>query len=137
MRRMAGFHQSVFRPADAAGPATVLMGCSFPILQKLAQTDLDYVGRRVGILLAANIAGSTIGAFVTGWIFLDRLGTAGTLRLLVVLSGVVAAAAAWWWTGTAAGSGRSHTVPSSPLRRVWQRSCQTAGTCGRPCTVRS
>jgi spermidine synthase len=82
------------------GPATVLMGCSFPIVQKLAQTDLDYVGRRVGILLAANIAGSTIGAFVTGWIFLDRLGTAGTLRLLVVLSGVVAAAAAWWWTGT-------------------------------------
>ncbi len=88
-------------PMLLVGPATVLMGCSFPILQKLAQTDLDYVGRRVGILLAANIAGSTIGAFVTGWIFLDRLGTAGTLRLLVVLSGVVAAAAAWWWTGTA------------------------------------
>jgi predicted membrane-bound spermidine synthase len=87
-------------PMLLVGPATVLMGCSFPILQKLAQTDLDYVGRRVGILLAANIAGSTIGAFVTGWIFLDRLGTAGTLRLLVVLSGIVAAAAAWWWTGT-------------------------------------
>ena len=87
-------------PMLLVGPATVLMGCSFPIVQKLAQTDLDYVGRRVGILLAANIAGSTIGAFVTGWIFLDRLGTAGTLRLLVVLSGVVAAAAAWWWTGT-------------------------------------
>jgi predicted membrane-bound spermidine synthase len=88
-------------PALLVGPATVLMGCSFPILQKLAQTDLDNVGRRVGILLAANIAGSTIGAFVTGWIFLDWLGTAGTLRLLVVLSGIVAAAAAWWWTGTA------------------------------------
>src|SRR4030095_1464042 len=57
-------------PMLLVGPATVLMGCSFPILQKLAQTDLDYVGRRVGILLAANIAGSTIGAFVTGWIFL-------------------------------------------------------------------
>lgn len=88
-------------PALLIGPATVLMGCSFPILQKLAQTHLDYVGRRVGILLAANIAGSTIGAFVTGWIFLDWLGTAGTLRLLVVMSGMVAAAAAWWWTVTA------------------------------------
>ena len=88
-------------PALLVGPATVLMGCSFPILQKLAKTDLDYVGRRVGILLAANIAGSTIGAFVTGWIFLDWLGTAGTLRLLVVLSGIVAAAAAWWWNCTA------------------------------------
>jgi predicted membrane-bound spermidine synthase len=88
-------------PALLVGPATVLMGCSFPILQKLAQTHLDYVGRRVGILMAANIAGSTVGAFVTGWMFLDWLGTAGTLRLLVVLSGIVAATAAWWWTGTA------------------------------------
>jgi spermidine synthase len=87
-------------PMLLVGPATVLMGCSFPILQKLAQTDLAYVGRRVGILLAANIAGSTMGAFLTGWIFLDWLGTAGTLRLLVVLSGIVAAAAARWWTGT-------------------------------------
>ena len=78
------------------------MGCSFPIPAEAgSDLTLDYVGRRVGILLAANIAGSTIGAFVTGWIFLDWLGTAGTLRLLVVLSGIVAAAAAWWWNCTA------------------------------------
>jgi hypothetical protein len=65
-----------------------MMGCSFPLLQKVAQTDLKYVGRRVGILLAANIAGSTLGAFVTGLGLLHLFGTSGTIRLLVVASAV-------------------------------------------------
>jgi predicted membrane-bound spermidine synthase len=81
-------------------PPTVMMGGSFPLLQKLAQTDLRYIGRRVGILLAANIVGSTLGAFVTGWVLLDRLGTAGTLRLLVGVSGVFAVLGLRWWGPT-------------------------------------
>jgi predicted membrane-bound spermidine synthase len=93
-----------FLPAALVGPSTLMMGCSFPLLQKLAQTDLRYVGRRVGILLAANIAGSTVGAFVTGWFLLDQLGTAGTLRLLVVVSGFFAVVAARWWRGSQTGT---------------------------------
>lgn len=83
-------------PAALVVPSTVMMGCSFTMLQKLAQTDFRYVGRRVGILLTANIVGSTLGAFVTGWVLLDRLGTSGTLRLLVVFSGVFALIGLKW-----------------------------------------
>ncbi|MGH9199926.1 MAG: fused MFS/spermidine synthase [Vicinamibacterales bacterium] len=71
-------------------PSTFLMGCSFPLLQRVVQTDLGRVGRRVGGLLLANIVGSIMGTVLTGWISLTVLGTAGTLRLLVVLSSVFA-----------------------------------------------
>ena len=82
MRRHGrGFHQSVFRPADAAcWPRTVLMGCSFPIVQKLAQTDLDYVGRRVGIRWPRTSQGAQsahslpAGSFSTGSAPPERCG---------------------------------------------------------------
>src|SRR5688572_9080427 len=41
-------------------PPTFLMGCSFPCLQRVVQTDLDRVGRHVGTLLLANVAGSIL-----------------------------------------------------------------------------
>lgn len=74
-------------PALILGPPTLMMGASFPLLQKVAQTDMARVGRRVGVLLAANILGSTAGAFLTGLLLLDWFGTAGTLRLLAVAGG--------------------------------------------------
>lgn len=61
---------------------TLLMGASFPFLQARVQTDLRGLGRRVGWLQAANIAGSTLGAGLTGVLLLGWLGTSGTLRLL-------------------------------------------------------
>ena len=78
----------VLLPCVLVLPPTFLMGCAFPYLQRVVQTDLGHVGRRVGGLLVANIAGSMLGALVTGWIFLSALGTAATLRVLVGLSGV-------------------------------------------------
>jgi hypothetical protein len=75
-------------------PPTFLMGCAFPCLQRVVQTDLDRVGRHVGTLLLANVAGSILGTVFTGWFALSVLGTAATLKLLVGLSGVFAVAAA-------------------------------------------
>ena len=75
-------------PALLIGPATMLMGLSFPLLQRVVQTDLAYLGRRVGVLLVANIIDSAIGAVLTGWLLLTWLGTSGTLRFLVGLSAV-------------------------------------------------
>jgi predicted membrane-bound spermidine synthase len=75
-------------------PPTFLMGCAFPCLQRVVQTDLDRVGRHVGTLLVANVAGSILGTVFTGWFALSVLGTAWTLKLLVGLSGVFAVAAA-------------------------------------------
>ena len=77
-------------PAILVVPATFLMGCSFPLLQRVVQTDLALLGRRVGILLLANILGSMTGAVLTGWVLLDVLGTPGTFRLLAGMSGIFA-----------------------------------------------
>jgi spermidine synthase len=67
------------------GPPTVMMGASFAYLQCAAQTDLRFLGRRVGWLQTANIVGSMLGAVVTGLLALHGLGTTGTLIALVLL----------------------------------------------------
>jgi spermidine synthase len=74
-----------FVPLVLFGPPTLLMGLSFPFLQKATQTDPRVLGRRVGMLQAANILGCTLGSIVTGLWLLGQLGTAGSLRLLVGL----------------------------------------------------
>ena len=87
------FRLYVVLPAVLIGPPTFMAGLSFPLLQRAVQTDLAHVGRRVGGLLSANILGSTLGAFVTGWFLLDVLGSAGTLRLLFAVSAAFGALA--------------------------------------------
>jgi spermidine synthase len=80
-------------PLLLAGLPTLLFGVSYPFLQKTVQTDPGMVGRRVGWLQAANIAGSAAGASLTGLVLLGCLGSAGTVRLLVASSGVFL----WVW----------------------------------------
>lgn len=80
-------------PLLLAGLPTLLFGLSYPFLQKAVQTDPGMVGRRVGWLQAANIAGSAAGASITGLVLLAWLGSAGTVRLLVLSSGVFL----WVW----------------------------------------
>ena len=62
------------------------MGASFPLLQKIALTDLGRIGTRVGSVLLANIAGSAVGSIVTGWIALTYIGSDGSLKLLTATS---------------------------------------------------
>jgi spermidine synthase len=76
----------VLVPLVLVVPPTFFMGCAFPYLQRVVQTDLSRVGRRVGFLLLANIVGSMVGTLLTGWVFLGVLGTATTLKLLTALS---------------------------------------------------
>jgi predicted membrane-bound spermidine synthase len=80
-------------------PPTLLMGMSFPVLQRAVQVDIATLGRRVGFLQAANIAGSTAGSVVTGLVLLDVLGTAATLRLL----GAVGLVFLLWGSGALTG----------------------------------
>jgi spermidine synthase len=80
-------------PVALIAPATLLMGMSFPMLQRVVQIDMEWIGRRTGLLLVANIAGSTLGTMFTGWVLLGQLGTAATLVVLILLSGVFAVAA--------------------------------------------
>jgi spermidine synthase len=97
-------------------PPTLLMGASFPLLLKAVQTDLARLGRSIGGLLTANIAGSALGSIVTGWISLAWLGSSGTLRMLVAVGalfpvcGLVLSLAkpyrrrAWWYVASVAAS---------------------------------
>jgi spermidine synthase len=73
-------------PAALILPPTLLMGASFPVLQRVVQTDLARLGRRVGLLQLANVAGSVLGATLVGWVALDAMGTAGTIKALTALS---------------------------------------------------
>jgi len=79
----------VLLPLFLYGPPTFLMGLSFTALQRAVQDDPRTSGRKVGLLQAANIAGCVGGSVVGGLVLLERLGTPGTLRALLVVGGVV------------------------------------------------
>jgi predicted membrane-bound spermidine synthase len=70
-------------PTMLFGPATFLMGLSFPILQRAVQDDPQTSGRKVGYLQAANIAGGVTGSLLVGLVLLNRVGTSGALRFLM------------------------------------------------------
>lgn len=75
----------VVLPVLLYGAPTVLMGFSFPVLQRAVQDDPRTSGRKVGLLQAANIAGCMAGSLAVGLVALTWLGTAGTLRLLMAV----------------------------------------------------
>jgi spermidine synthase len=74
----------VVLPIALFGPSTVLMGLSFPALQRAVQDDPLTCGRKVGLLQAANIAGCVAGSLAVGLLGLTWLGTSGSLRLVLV-----------------------------------------------------
>jgi predicted membrane-bound spermidine synthase len=82
-------------PLAIFGPPTVLMGFSFPTLQRAVQDDPRTSGRKVGILQAANIAGCMAGSLAVGLLALGSLGTTGSMRLLMVCGLIFAAVGLW------------------------------------------
>ena len=103
---------------------TVLMGVSFPILQRAVHDDPATSGRKVGALQAANIAGCAAGSLLVGLVFLQHLGTPGTLRLLVLVGVLFALVGARYY-------GRVFALPAIALlllaaavpgeERLWRR----------------
>jgi spermidine synthase len=71
-------------PAFLYAVPTFLMGLVFPILQRAVHDDVRTSGHKVGLLQAANIAGCVAGSLLVGLLALNGLGTAGTLRLLLL-----------------------------------------------------
>src|SRR2546425_388879 len=59
---------------------TVLMGLSFPILQRAVQDDPRTAGHKVGVLQAANIAGSVAGGGVAAQLQREGPGRPAVLR---------------------------------------------------------
>jgi predicted membrane-bound spermidine synthase len=75
-------------PLVIVGPPTVAMGASFPLVQKIVLVNAGRIGSRVGLVLVANIAGSTLGSILTGWFALTYLGSAASLKVLTAIGGV-------------------------------------------------
>ena len=69
-------------PIGLMAAPVLLMGMSFPFAQTLVSDRIDNLGRRTGLLMFANVAGNVAGTLTTGFVLIDRLGTAGTYRLL-------------------------------------------------------
>jgi len=88
------WHLYVLLPSAIFALPTVLMGLSFPILQRAVHDDRRTSGRKVGLLQAANIAGCVAGSLLVGLVALDRLGTTGTFRALMIVGLVFAAVGA-------------------------------------------
>jgi predicted membrane-bound spermidine synthase len=82
-------------PLVLYGPPTLLMGLSFPILQRAVQDDPRTSGFKVGLLQACNIAGCVAGTLLVGLAALSRLGTVGTLRALLACGIVFASIGLW------------------------------------------
>jgi predicted membrane-bound spermidine synthase len=72
-------------PLALFGIPTVLMGLSYPILQRAVQDDAATSGWKVGVLQAANIVGCVAGSLLVGLGTLTWLGTTGTFRLLALV----------------------------------------------------
>jgi spermidine synthase len=103
---------------------TVLMGFSFPVLQRAVHDEVRTTGRKVGLLQAANIFGCLAGSLLVGLVALSRLGSAETLRALVMVGLVFAVTGLRYY-------GRAFVAPIAALcllaallpgnRRLWQR----------------
>jgi predicted membrane-bound spermidine synthase len=73
-------------------PATMLMGYAFPLTGRLVTPTARAAGGSVGLLYAANTAGSILGSFSAAFILAGTLGTNGSVLLLGGLNLLVGAA---------------------------------------------
>lgn len=71
--------------------AASLLGAAFPLLSHAAIDPERNSGRSVSFIYVSNIAGSTLGSFLVGYVVLDHLSTRATSLLLLGLGCIAAA----------------------------------------------
>jgi spermidine synthase len=71
------------------GVPTILMGYGFTNLLRAGIGHVESVGRSIGTVYVANIAGATIGSLSIGFLVLHYFGSENVLKLLVFLGAVV------------------------------------------------
>jgi predicted membrane-bound spermidine synthase len=103
--RGSGLLTTVLLTLVVVGPPSFLIGMTFPFVQRAVQQDLASVGARVGWVQLCNILGNAAGSILTGLVTFHLIGTAGTLRLLALLSLLLMLG--WLWH---AGRGRRPEV---------------------------
>jgi spermidine synthase len=76
-------------------PPMFLLGMTFPVAARIAGAGHADVGRRIGIVYAANVFGAIIGSVLGGFVLVPELGVARSLLLLGACSMGLAVALAW------------------------------------------
>ncbi len=66
---------------------TILMGVAFPLLCSVYGRQVEGLGRRIGMLFAANTAGTMVGSLLPLFVLVPRLGIQTSLLLTSVLYG--------------------------------------------------
>jgi spermidine synthase len=77
-------------------PPAVLMGGTFPALLRHAGHRLDRLGRDLGWLYAANLAGGVAGSLLAGFALIRHLGVQGATMVAVAANLFVGVAALVW-----------------------------------------
>jgi len=90
----------VLAPLLVMAVPVILMGASYPFIMAVVARRPESLGRRTGTLLAANIVGNVAGTLITGFVLIDRFGTAGTYRILTAVLALAGVGAAWLATPT-------------------------------------
>jgi spermidine synthase len=115
-------------------PATVLMGYAFPLAGRLATPSAAAAGGSVGLLYAANTAGSILGSFGAAFVLAGTLGTNGSILLLGgldLLAGAVLFAADPVGRGRPAGVAGATSGPATADHRGEAAGSPVPATGGR------
>jgi spermidine synthase len=83
---------------------TTLIGAALPLASRVCVDRLDVLGRRVGSVFSVNTIGTVVGAVVTGFVLLPRLGLERTLLLGCIVSGLLGIVLLHAWRPRPAGS---------------------------------
>ena len=84
-----GFYKiHVVLPLILLGLPSIVMGFTFPFLQKIIQLDTQHIGRRVGKVGLYIILGNILGSIVTGTLLFKYIGTSRTFATIVAMSSI-------------------------------------------------
>ncbi len=75
---------------------TVLMGASFPLVNKICTLNIKRIGQNVGSLYSLNTVGCIFGSFICGFILIPALGLQKAIFCIAVLNIAIGAMLFWF-----------------------------------------
>lgn len=67
-------------------PPVILMGITYPLVSKLANSNIDQLGRKMGYLGFLDTIGSVAGSFIAGFILVPFLGVVKSFVIVVIVN---------------------------------------------------
>ncbi len=65
---------------------TSLLGMTFPLVSKIWVSDIDRLGKDIGLINGVNTLGSMLGALLAGFLFISLFGTQNSIILTALLN---------------------------------------------------